>query len=117
MNQIDIHTKTVDDYTPVIAMDADDTLAFGHYGEFGCGPYIRVDELHAALKTEPSGDDLFDLVEQGYNHAWFRSSVNGTGRYVTVFSPSGAPLTNALHNFTNLRDAYGYVKDMEDGNN
>ena len=115
MNQVKIHTETVDNYTSVIAMDSDNTLAFGQYGEFGCGPYIRVDELHAALKTEPSGDALFDLVEQGYNHAWFRSNVNERGRYVVVFSPSGVPLTNKLHNFTNIRDAYGYVKDMEGG--
>lgn len=66
-NTIKIHTAKVDNHEMVVALDSNNNLTFGHYGEFGCGPFVLAGELIASLKTcEPRTDgDRVKFVERG----------------------------------------------------
>lgn len=119
-NTVKIHTAKVDNYTPVIALDEDSNLAFGHYGEFGCGPYLRVDELMAALKThEPrTAADHMALLDAGYTYCWYVTiPFTDNDKYIAVFDPYGKQLTDSSHFFQNLTEALDYVLDMEEVGN
>lgn len=64
---VKIHDAQIDSHIPVIALDSDNAIQIDYYGAFGTGPYIRCDELFAALKAhEPRTDaDRVKFVESG----------------------------------------------------
>ena len=119
---IEVHTAEIDPHTEVFALDVDDaSLQHLKYGEVGSPyPYVKVADVAKALqpKTPRNDSDLLDLIDnQGYTYCFFASEGEVTRskhRCVAIYSPTGQQLTGVAEGFENVRDALGYVLDMEE---
>ena len=122
MNKIEVSTAEIDPYTEVFALDVDDvSLQRLQYGEVGIPhPYVRVADITKALQQRaPRCDsDLLDLIDnQGYTYCFFAAEGEVTKnehRCVAIYSPTGQQLTGVAEGFETVREALGYVMDMED---
>lgn len=116
---VKIHTAEVDNHTPVIALDSDGNLVIDHYGCFGTGPYLRLDEVFAALKTHEArtAADHMALLDAGYTYVWYVTTpFTASDKYIGVFDPNGNQLTDSSHFFQTITEALDYVLDMEVNN-
>lgn len=120
--KIEVHTKEIDPHTEVFALDVDEaSLQRLQYGEVGSPhPYVKVADVTEALqpKAPRSDSDLLDLIDnQGYTYCFFASEGEVTKnkhRCVAIFSPTGQQLTGVAEGFETVREALGYVLDMEE---
>lgn len=109
-NTIKTHTAKVDNHTPVIALDSDGTLVIDHYGRFGTGAYLRLDEVFAELKThEPRTDaDRVNFMEDYSYEIQYSSSL---GHYPMLHNEE---VFAGGSNFRTWREAVDALMDMED---
>jgi hypothetical protein len=122
MNEIKVSTEQIDPHTEVFALDVDDvSLQRLQYGEVGSPyPYVKVADVAKALeqKAPRSDSDLLDLIDnQGYTYCFFASEGEVTKnkhRCVAIYSPNGQQLTGVAEGFETVREALGYVLDMEE---
>ena len=120
--KIEVHTKEIDPHTEVFALDVDEaSLQRLQYGEVGTPhPYVKVADVTEALqpKAPRSDSDLLDLIDnQGYTYCFFASEGEVTKnkhRCVAIYSPTGQQLTGVAEGFETVREALGYVLDMEE---
>ena len=120
--KIEVHTKEIDPHTEVFALDVDEaSLQRLQYGEVGSPhPYVKVADVTEALqpKAPRSDSDLLDLIDnQGYTYCFFAGEGEVTKskhRCVAIFSPTGQQLTGVAEGFETVREALGYVLDMEE---
>ena len=108
-NTVKIHDAKVDNHTPVVALGDDNNLAVEHYGCFGTGPYIRCDELIAALKAhEPRTDvDRVKFISQGrYDIDFYRSGT------CTIYDNENKD--SILGDFDSWTEAVDALMDMEE---
>ena len=120
--KIEVHTKEIDPHTEVFALDVDEaSLQRLQYGEVGSPhPYVKVSDVTEALqpKAPRSDSDLLDLIDnQGYTYCFFASEGEVTKnkhRCVAIYSPTGQQLTGVAEGFETVREALGYVLDMEE---
>jgi hypothetical protein len=120
--KIEVHTKEIDPHTEVFALDVDEvSLQRLQYGEVGSPhPYVKVADVTEALKPKAprSDSDLLDLIDnQGYTYCFFAGEGEVTKskhRCVAIFSPTGQQLTGVAEGFETVREALGYVLDMEE---
>ncbi len=122
MNEIKVSTEQIDPYTEVFALDVDDvSLQRLQYGEVGIPhPYVKVADITKALqqRTPRCDSDLLDLIDnQGYTYCFFAAEGEVTKnehRCVAIYSPTGQQLTGVAEGFETVREALGYVLDMEE---
>ena len=122
MNKIEVRTAEIDPHTEVFALDVDDvSLQRLQYGEVGSPhPYVRVADITRALqqKTPRSDGDLLDLIDnKGYTYCFFAAKGEVTEnehRCVAIYAPNGQQLTGVAEGFETVREALGYVLDMEE---
>ena len=122
MNKIEVRTAEIDPHTEVFALDVDDvSLQRLQYGEVGSPhPYVRVADITRALqqRTPRCDSDLLDLIDnKGYTYCFFAAKGEVTEnehRCVAIYAPNGQQLTGVAEGFETVREALGYVLDMEE---
>lgn len=109
-NTVKIHTAQVDNYTPVIALDSDSNLVIDHYGCFGTGPYLRIDEVFATLKSheERTDADRVNFIEDCAYEIHYAESI---GHYPLL---DNEEVFAGGSNFRTWREAVDALMDMED---
>ena len=120
--KIEVSTKEIDPHTEVFALDVDDvSLQRLQYGEVGSPhPYVKVADVTKALqpKAPRSDSDLLDLIDnQGYTYCFFAAKGEVTEnehRCVAIYAPTGQQLTGVAEGFETVREALGYVLDMQE---
>lgn len=93
------------------------TALGGSAGEFGVGKaFIPNDEIVRALKqAKPRSDaDILAYIDENNLEITHEQNIFGY-RYIEVTrSSSACPLVGAVHGIQSVKDAIGYLMDMED---